>query len=123
MPDNPILIRIRELCNQRGWSLYKLSKESGIAYSSLNNIFLRNTQPSIPTLEKICLGFGIQLSDFFSESFSKTSANTINSYILTKDEEALVLGYRALSYTNKSLLVDFLILLKNRSLKNDNHKK
>ena len=32
------------------------------------NIFRRNTMPSITTLEAICNGFGITLSQFFAES-------------------------------------------------------
>lgn len=36
--------------------------------STLANIFSRNTIPSIPTLETICSGLGITLSQFFAEN-------------------------------------------------------
>lgn len=104
MEDNSTLIRIQELCKQRGWSLYKLAKESDIAYSSLNNIFLRNTQPTIPTLEKICNGFGIKLSEFFADSISTTT----HSIVLSDDEENLIKNYRSISKDNKKLLEEFI---------------
>ena len=59
--------RIRELLNERNWTEYKLAKESGLSQSTISNIFKRNTVPSISTLELICGGFGISLSQFFSE--------------------------------------------------------
>ena len=34
-----------------------LAKESDIPYSSLNSLFLKNNQPTLSTLEKICKGF------------------------------------------------------------------
>lgn len=43
------------------------SKECGLSESTLANIFRRNTVPSISTLEAICSGFGITLSQFFAD--------------------------------------------------------
>lgn len=53
--------------NERGWTEYRLSKKCGLSESTLANIFRRNTMPSITTLEAICNGFGITLSQFFAE--------------------------------------------------------
>ena len=58
--------RLRQLLNERGWTEYRLSKECGLSESTLANIFRRNTVPSISTLEAICSGFGITLSQFFA---------------------------------------------------------
>ena len=52
---------------KRGWTEYRLSKKCGLSESTLANIFRRNTMPSITTLEAICNGFGITLSQFFAE--------------------------------------------------------
>ena len=60
------LLRIKELLDERSWSEYKLSKASGVSQSTLSNMFKRNNAPTIPTLESICEGFGITLSQFFS---------------------------------------------------------
>ena len=65
-PDEFVLKQIKNLCNERNWSLYRLSMESSIPYSTLNNLFRRGNVPSISTLCKICDAFRISLSEFFS---------------------------------------------------------
>lgn len=59
--------RLRQLLNECGWSEYKLAKRCGLSESTVANIFRRNTVPSIATLETICSGFGITMSQFFAE--------------------------------------------------------
>ena len=59
--------RLQQLLRERGWTEYKLSKECGLAQSTIGNIFRRNTVPSIATLETICKGFGITMAQFFAE--------------------------------------------------------
>ena len=59
--------RLRQLLEERGWTEYRLSKECGLSQSTLANIFRRNNMPSIITLETICNGFGITISQFFAE--------------------------------------------------------
>ena len=59
--------RLQQLLRERGWTEYKLSKECGLAQSTIGNIFRRNTLPSIATLEMICKGFGITMAQFFAE--------------------------------------------------------
>ena len=59
--------RLRQLLDERGWTEYRLSKECDLSESTLANIFRRNTVPSISTLEAICSGFGITLSQFFAD--------------------------------------------------------
>ncbi len=59
--------KLRQLLKDRGWTEYRLSKECGLSESTLANIFRRNTLPSISTLEAICGGFGITVSQFFAE--------------------------------------------------------
>ena len=62
-----ILKRINKMRLDRGWSVYRLSVESGIPQSTLTNMFNRETLPSITTLECLCYAFGISLSTFFAE--------------------------------------------------------
>lgn len=96
-------MRIRELLTVNRWSIYKLAKESGIPYSSLNNCFLRNTCPTIPTLEKVCAGLNISLSDFFD--FKK---NPLRDTSLSEDEQNVLSAYRKLSIRDKELLNAYL---------------
>ena len=57
----------RQFMSDRGWTAYRLAKESGLSESTLANIFKRNTVPSISTLEAVCAAFGISLAQFFAE--------------------------------------------------------
>lgn len=92
---NDILAKIDQYRKNRNWSLYRLAKESDIQYSSLHSMFEKNTQPTIPTLTKICLGLGISLSDFFSDEMVKN----YNHY--TEDEEKLLSAYRTMNKKDK----------------------
>ena len=62
-----ILDRLLRLLKERNWTEYRLAKESGLSESTIANIYRRNAVPSIPTLEVICKGFGITLSQFFAD--------------------------------------------------------
>lgn len=59
--------KLKQILKDRGWTTYQLSAKSGLSHTTLANVFRRNTVPSISTLEKICAGFGITLSQFFAE--------------------------------------------------------
>lgn len=95
--------RIRSLMQERGWSEYRLAVASGLSQSTVANIFNRNTTPSVTTLESICNGFGITLSQFFSES---------NLVELTADQKQLFDAWKSLSVEQKQLVFDLIRLLK-----------
>jgi len=59
--------RIRALMEERGWTPYRLAKESGLSDGTVGNIFRRNTVPSMATLQAICRGLKISLAQFFAE--------------------------------------------------------
>lgn len=60
--------RLQQLMQERGWTEYRLAKECGLAQSTVGGILRRNTEPSLTTLETICKGLGITLSQFFAET-------------------------------------------------------
>lgn len=62
-----VLERLRHLMNERGWTVYRVARESGLSEKTVYNIYSRNTMPSIPTLEAICNAFGITLAQFFAD--------------------------------------------------------
>lgn len=103
MIEQDVLDRIQQLLTFKHWSLYKLAKQSDIPYSSLNNIFNRQTCPTMVTLEKICHGFNISLSEFFS-----FESNPLRNELLSDDEEELLNTYKELSVQNKKLLKAYL---------------
>lgn len=63
-----VLARLRALLQRRGWTEYRLAKESNLNESTIANIYRRNNVPTVATLEAICNGFGITLSEFFADS-------------------------------------------------------
>ena len=69
MQEHEVIERIKALCKSRGWTNYRLAKESGITYSTLCTMLNKAYAPSISTLIKICNGFGITLAQFFDENF------------------------------------------------------
>ncbi len=59
--------RIDELRKQRGWSINNLAMEAMLTQSTVNNLFVRKSEPKLSTLRAICNAFGITLAEFFEE--------------------------------------------------------
>lgn len=97
--DLDVLTRIKDLCRQRNYSYYELAKRSGIPYSTLNTLMLKGTQPSLPTLRRLCQGLGISLQQFFAEDDNAPSLTSAQKEclslfsILTAEEQALAIAY------------------------------
>lgn len=95
-----ILNRIKQLRDERGWSNYRLAKEAQISEGSLNNLFRLNNQPTIPTLEAICVGFGISLSQFFAEGNE--------AVILNAEQSEMLAIWNTLNKEQKAALLELL---------------
>ena len=67
--------RIRQLMDERGWTIYRLAQESKLSQTTISNIFKRNNQPSLPTVNAICDACGITLAQFFTENDTADSPN------------------------------------------------
>lgn len=106
MIETQVIERIDDLRLKRHWSLYRLAKESQIPYSNLNNIFNRKTCPSIPTLEKICTGLGLSLSDFFEFHTLPEPGEGLSA-----EEADIVYAFRTLSKKDKELFQTYLSAL------------
>ena len=65
--DMDVNERLRQMLDERALTTYKMAELSGLSHTTLANVFKRNTVPSINTLQAICKGFGITLSQFFAE--------------------------------------------------------
>lgn len=70
-----ILQKITYERESRNWSEYTLAKNSNIAQSTISTWYRKNMEPSVTSIEKICNGLGISLSQFFSDD-SDTSKFT-----------------------------------------------
>lgn len=87
--------RLQQLMDERNWTIYKVAKEADIPWSTVRNMFKRNTEPSIITLECICKGMGISLSQFFDEE---------NKMGLTGEQAQLIRDWSKLNERNKRLV-------------------
>lgn len=77
-------------------SRYRLAQKSGIAQSSISTLLNRKSIPTIQTLEKICDGFGITLSQFFAEGDKVLD--------LTKDQEELLRDWNSMDGRQQELV-------------------
>lgn len=92
------LARIKELLEERNWSMYQLAHAANIPQSTLSNLFIRNNAPTIPTLEKICDALGITIVQFFG--------GEQNSH--TDDERELLLEWRKLPPATRKALISLI---------------
>ena len=97
-----VLAEITRLRLQRNWTEYELAQHSGLSQSTISTWYRKNQVPTILTLEKICHGFGITLSQFF--------AGDEDTVRLTANQRELLDYWAALTETQQSL---FLELFKN----------
>lgn len=100
MSDFDVIVRIKELCESRSWTYYRLAKESGIPYSTLNTMLHKTYVPSVPSLAKICDGFGITLAQFFSPEDE--------SVRLTKDQKACLMCWDTLDLYSQELALAYM---------------
>ena len=91
--------QIKKLMEERGWTDYRLAKESGLSHSTVTNMFNRNNAPTLPTLEAVCRAFRITLAQFFSEG---------NPLELTKEQQVLLAKWSSLTDRQKSLLPELM---------------
>lgn len=99
MSNSPFIDRIHYFRNKRGWSNYRLAKECNIPYSTLQTMYKTTYTPTISTIQKICSGLGITLSQFFSDDFPED---------LTNEQQLLINKYNSLSESNKGKLLAYL---------------
>lgn len=97
------LARLNELLQERGWTEYRLAKECGIAQSTVGNIFRRSTEPTLSTLQTLCKGFGISLSQFFADG---------EMVELTPELQELTSAWIPLSPTQKAAALQMLLAMR-----------
>lgn len=88
-----ILEKIDILRKERGWSINYLAMEAGLTQSTVNNLYLRKTEPKLSTLRALCGAFGISLSEFFKEE---------------SEDDELIRRIKGLSQKNKDALLQIL---------------
>lgn len=87
---------------ERDWSDYRLSQESGLSASTIANIHRRNTVPSITTLQSICDALGISLSQFFAEAQEEYFVH------LTQAQKEMFDDWLSLTGTQKTVIAEII---------------
>ena len=96
--------KIRALMEERGWTVYRLAKESGVTWSTIRNMFDRNTEPTVPTVEALCQGLGITLEELLlGEGFTA----------LDDEQKDLLSKWSTLTAENKKTMLTLLNKLSN----------
>lgn len=96
--------KIRALMEARGWTVYRLAKESGVSWSTIRNMFDRNTEPTVPTVEALCKGLGITLEELLlGEGFTA----------LNDEQKDLLSKWSTLTAENKEIMLTLLNKLSN----------
>lgn len=97
-----VLARITKFRLDRGWTDYELAKRSGLPQSTISSWYTKNMLPSITSLESICKGFGISLSQFFLEEESGEAT------VLSRQQERLIMYAARLDPVQYESLLTFL---------------
>ena len=93
-----VLKEITRLREKRKWSEYDLAKHSGLTQSTISTWYRKNQIPTIQTLDKVCHGLGITLSQFFAEGDDAVS--------LTPEQKELLDNWSALTETQQRLFIE-----------------
>ena len=101
-----VLARIERERTRRRWTEYTLAKNSGIAQSTISTWYCRQLQPSIASIEKICRGLGITLSEFFEDDTQKPGGEAADG--MTADQRELYESWARLSPVQKKALVSLI---------------
>ena len=91
-----ILATITKYRQDRGWTEYQLAERSGLPQSTISSWYRKNMIPTVPSLEKLCIAFGITLSQLFAEeentvSLTDSQMKLLESWSrLTEEQQAAV---------------------------------
>lgn len=79
-----VLSTIAAYRKERGWTEYQLAERSGLPQSTISSWYRKNMIPTVPSLEKICIAFGITLSQLFAEGDSPVALTPSQRQLLER---------------------------------------
>ena len=97
-----ILNKILEERTKRGWSEYTLAQNAGLTQSTISTWYRKDLQPSVASIEKVCNGLGITLSQFFFDPETETR------YPLTENQRRMVDKWAALTPEQQRILMELI---------------
>lgn len=96
--------RIFQLMKERNWTMYRLAKETGLPTSTLSNMLERSTTPTMSTVETLCGGFGITLSQFFWDGSE--------AVLLTEEQKQFFSDWASLTIAQKDIIAKIIMEFK-----------
>ena len=72
--------RIKQLREQKNYTINKLANEAGVSQSYLRDIELENKNPTIEFLSLICKTLNISLKDFFDDAIFENIDVIVDKY-------------------------------------------
>ncbi len=96
-----ILDRVLKLREEKGWSEYRLSVESGVPQSTISSWYRKDAQPSLTSLKAICDACGITISELFCEEEE-------GCIYPTEIEKRLLYEFKSLENAQQQKLIEFL---------------
>ena len=97
-----VLQRILDERDRKGWNEYTLAQKSGLTQSTISTWYRKKLQPSLASIEKICDGFGMSLSEFFMEY---SSGNIVE---LDKEQADLLMLWSKLTEDQANAIVNMI---------------
>jgi len=95
-----VLDRILQLRNERNWTEYRMSEESGIAQTTISSWFKKDVCPTISSIESLCNAFNITMSQFF--------AYDNEPVVLTDEQRELLNNWDKLPKNQQKIVLELL---------------
>lgn len=99
--------RLKQLMDERGMNVYALAQASGVSWQTVKNIFTLTSNPSVGTLQKICRGLGVTLSQFFA---TEEDGNIIT---LTTEQQHVIDRWNVMPADKQRVFSELLDMLSN----------
>lgn len=87
--------RVVQVMQDKGWTMYRLAKESGISYATLFNSLKRKSSFTVPILTVVCSALNISMSDLLNEEGDTVVApkKTVKKFMgLAPQDQKIVAG-------------------------------
>lgn len=90
--------KVNALRLKKGWTIYELAKQAGVAPTTIYNWRDRGSSPTLALLESICAAFEITLIDFLLDDDDLMA--------LTEEQKEVIRLWNTLSTEKKKSILD-----------------
>ena len=95
--------RLKYYMERRGMTIYALAKASGLPWQTVKNLVNQMNNPTVATVEMLCRGLGITMSQFFSDEEEMIA--------LTAEQKELLEQWNVITEDEKKVFVDLLNIM------------